>query len=143
MANKVYKAMMDMRKIMNTASTFITDGAAASTVPALYPLWATGKWAQYRLGTIVRHDDSLWRFSQPALTNEPQNLEPGSVGSESLWEKLLYKAGYRIIPEVITVGLKFSLGEKGWWKDALYESLRDDNVWTPEALPAGWVLVKD
>ena len=128
---------------MNTASAYITDGAQASTVPDLYPLWAINRWAQYKLGIIVRHGDSLWRFSQPALTNESQNLEPGSMGSEALWEELLYRAGYRIIPEVITVGLAFSKGEQGWWKNELYESLRDDNVWTPDAHAAAWVLVRE
>ena len=58
--------------------------------------------------------------------------------SPDLWEDVLYKNGIRIIPEIITVGLKFSLDELGWWGDVLYKSKINDNVWTPAAYPDGW-----
>ena len=32
--------------------------------------------------------------------------------------------------------------ERGWWKNVLYTSLLDNNVWTPEANPSGWAIVK-
>ena len=49
-----------------------------------------------------------------------------------LWEDVMYKDGYRIIPEIITVQAAFSKGEIGWWKDKLYKSIVDNNVYTPE-----------
>ena len=33
------------------------------------------------------------------------------------------------------------LNEYGWWKDTLYKSLIDSNVWTPEQYPSGWELI--
>ena len=56
----------------------------------------------------------------------------------TLWERVLYRDGVRIIPEVITVGLTFSKREIGWWGDDLYRSLYDNNVQTPAAWPQGW-----
>ena len=54
-----------------------------------------------------------------------------------------YKNGARIIPATITAGLAFSKGERGYWGDVLYESLLDNNVWTPEAYPDGWKKVAE
>ena len=59
----------------------------------------------------------------------------------TLWEDIAYKDGIRIIPDVITVTTQFAKGEQGWWRDEVYESLIDANVYTPEQYPAGWTLV--
>lgn len=81
-------------------------------------------------GVIKRAAVDLWDTAE----NNPDN-------SPSLWEDLNYKKGYRIIPETITVGTAFYKGECGWWKDELYESLLDANVYTPVAYPVGWKKV--
>ena len=82
-------------------------------------------------GTLKRAAVDLWDIEE----NNPDN-------ALALWEDIEYKDGIRIIPEVITVGTAFSKDELGWWKDVLYKSLIDNNVWTPEAYPAGWEVVK-
>lgn len=82
-------------------------------------------------GTIKRAAVDLWDNEQSNPDNAP-----------SLWEDVLYKDSIRVIPEVITVGLAFSKGEQGWWDDKLYESIIDNNVWTPSAYPQGWELVE-
>ena len=61
----------------------------------------------------------------------------------SLWVKITLVGEYRVIPEVISATEAFDLGEKGWWKDELYESLIKGNVYTPEAYPAGWKKVEE
>ena len=45
-----------------------------------------------------------------------------------------------MIPETITVTSMFNKDEYGWWKDQLYKSLIDANVYTPEQYAAGWEL---
>lgn len=81
-------------------------------------------------GTLKRASVDLWDTKE----NNPDN-------APTLWEDIEYKNGVRIIPEVITVGTAFSKDELGYWKDTLYKSLIDNNVWTPEANPSGWELV--
>ena len=78
-------------------------------------------------GVLKRAAVDLWATAE----NNPDN-------APTLWEDIMYKDGIRIIPEVITVGTAFAKGELGWWKDKIYESLMDANVYTPEAYPAGW-----
>lgn len=82
-------------------------------------------------GTLKRASVDLWDTNE----NNPDN-------APSLWEDIEYKNGIRIIPETITVGTAFSKDELGYWKDVLYKSLIDSNVWTPEAYPSGWVVVE-
>lgn len=78
-------------------------------------------------GVLKRATVDLWDTEE----NNPDN-------APTLWEDIMYKDGYRIIPEVITVGLAFAKDECGWFGDVLYKSLIDANVYTPEQYPAGW-----
>lgn len=82
-------------------------------------------------GLLKRAAVDLWDTKE----NNPDN-------APTLWEDIAYKDGIRIIPEVITAGTAFMKDERGWWKDVLYTSLLDNNVWTPEANPSGWAIVK-
>ena len=68
--------------------------------------------------------------------------ENNPVNAPTLWQDIAYRKGARIIPAVITAGEAFAKGERGWWGDAIYQSLIDDNVYTPEMYPAGWRLIE-
>ena len=78
-------------------------------------------------GTVKKAAVDLWDTAENAPDNAP-----------SLWEDIAYREGIRIIPDTITAATAFAKGEQGWWKDALYTSLLDANVYTPEQYPAGW-----
>lgn len=82
-------------------------------------------------GTLKKASVDLWDTKE----NNPDN-------ARTLWEDLNYRAGHRIIPDVITVGLAFSNGETGWWGDVLMRSKADNNVWTPEQYPDYWEVVE-
>ena len=78
-------------------------------------------------GILKRATVDLWDTAE----NNPDN-------APTLCEDINYRAGHRIIPDIITVGLKFSKGETGWWGDVLMRSKADNNVWTPEQYPDYW-----
>lgn len=82
-------------------------------------------------GTLKRAAVDLW----DTIENNPDN-------APTLWEDISYREGYRIIPETITVGTAFAKDELGWWKEELYKSLIDTNVYTPAIYPAGWEKVQ-
>lgn len=124
------------RNLVEIGSLSIDD-KTVSTAPAVLPkmsyngdLIKTGFRINWN-GTIKRATIDL----NDTKLNNPDN-------APNLWEDVLYKAGIRIIPEIITAGLAFAKGEQGWWGDVLYESLIDSNVYTPEAYPQGWQLVQ-
>ena len=85
-------------------------------------------------GTDINWNGIAKRASVDLWDREDQNPD----NAPTLWEDVLYRDGYRIIPDPITVGLAFSSGEIGWWGDSLYRSLHDSNVYTPEEYPSWW-----
>lgn len=80
-------------------------------------------------GILKRATVDLW----DTVENNPDN-------APTLWEDLSYKDGIRVIPETITTGLAFAKGELGWWKNNIYKSLLENNVWNPDDYPSGWEL---
>lgn len=109
------------------------DDAQASTVPTLYPEMQYGG-ELIQNGTRINWNGQLKRAAVDLWDTEQNNPD----NAPALWENINYREGYRIIPNPITQGLRFSKGEIGWWGDTLYRSLLDDNVYTPEQYAAGW-----
>lgn len=121
---------------MDIAGVYLTDAQASEAVE-IYPtlkrngeLVKAGTRINWK-GQLKRAAVDLWDVAE----NDPEN-------APSLWEDIDYIDGYRVIPEVITAGTAFELGERGWWKDELYESLLPANVYTPEQYPAGWRVIE-
>ena len=124
------------RSIIETAMS-LTDDKVASEAPDLFPSLAYSG-ALVKMGTRINWNGVIKRAAVDlwdTIENNPDN-------APTLWEDISYIDGYRIIPEVITVGTAFAKDECGWWNDVLYRSLLDANVYTPEAYPAGWALVQ-
>ena len=124
-----------LRPIIVQASASLDD-ASASNAAELFPalkqdgsLVPAGTRINWH-GIIKRAAVNLWDTAENTPDNAP-----------ALWEDIAYREGYRIIPAVITAGTAFAKDECGWWGDALYKSLIDANVYTPEQYPAGWEAV--
>lgn len=112
-----------------------TDAVASTAVSVFQKLKEDGSLikAGTRInwnGTLKRAAVDLWDTAD----NNPDN-------APALWEDINYRDGYRIIPETITVGLAFGLGECGWWGETLYRSKLAANVYTPAQYPDGWEIV--
>lgn len=119
------------------ASRKLVDDKTASVAPELFgglkedgSLIAHGTRINWN-GTLKRAAVDLWDTAE----NNPDN-------APTLWVDIAYRAGHRIIPDVITVPLKFSKGETGWWGDVLYRSKVDANVYTPAVYPDNWEVVE-
>ena len=121
--------------IAQQINNLIVDDATASRMVDYYPtlkqdgsLIAVNTRINWN-GKLKRAAVDLW----DTVDNSPDN-------APTLWEDILYRDGYRIIPDVITAGTAFALDELGWWGDKLYKSLLSANVYTPEQYPNGWEL---
>ncbi len=109
------------------------DDAQASQAATLFP-GLKGDGSLVRAGTRINWGGVVKRAAVDlwdTTNNDPDNA-PG------LWEDLGYREGIRIIPETITATLAFAKGEQGWWKDEVYISKLEGNVYTPAAYPDGW-----
>lgn len=129
----------EIRALRRLLQAFVAqaDDATASIMPAMSPkLPHDGKLV--KAGTRVNVDGTVYKaavYLWDTEANSPEN-------APTLWAKLAYRDGYRIIPESITVAEAFSKGERGWWGDALYESTADNNVYTPEQYAPNWTEVE-
>ena len=122
----------ELRKLIENAATSLTD-QQASTGPEIFPaLKADG--SLIRSGTRINWHGTLKR----AAVDLWDTADNTPHAAPELWEDIAYRDGIRIIPQTITAGLAFALGEKGWWGDVLYESMIPANTYTPEQYPDGW-----
>ena len=126
------KEARTLRSLITQGAQSLTD-AQVSTAPEVLPR-LTYDGSLISSGTRINWNGSIKRAAVDLWDTEANDPDH----APTMWEDVLYRDGYRIIPETITVGLQFSSGELGWWDGKLYRSLRDANVWTPADYPAGW-----
>lgn len=119
------------------ASRKLVDDQTASIAPELFAgLKEDGSQVAHGTrinwnGTLKKAAVDLWDTAE----NNPDN-------APALWADIAYRAGHRIIPDVITVSLAFSNGETGWEGDILYRSKKDANVYPPSVRPEDWEVVE-
>lgn len=125
-----------LRAVIEQSTQFLDD-ATASTVPTLFRrLKEDG--SLISAGTRINWNGGIKRAAVDLWDTEANNPD----NAPTLWEDIQYRDGYRVIPEVITAGLAFALGEYGWWGDTLYRSKIAANTYTPEQYPDGWEIVE-
>lgn len=120
-------------RLIIEAAMASTDDLTASTAVELSPSMKYDG-SLIRAGTRINYGGILKRAAVDLWDTEANNPDR----APALWEDVAYRDGVRIIPAVISATAAFALGERGWWKDKLYESKIAANVYTPEQYPAGW-----
>ena len=121
-----------LRKLIESAMKLIDDKTASEAVTLLPHMKYDG--ALILAGTPIDWEGKVKRAAVDIWDTEENNPD----NAETLWLDIDYKDGYRIIPSAITVTTMFANGECGWWGDDLYESLVDNNVYTPEQYASNW-----
>lgn len=121
----------NIRKLVELNSTNLDDDKA-SEVPFAYPYWKENH--SYSINDRVRYNDILYKCLQThrSQANWTPDVAP------SLFGRILAPEGD--IPEWeqpdSTNG--YMIGDKVRFEGRIYESLIDNNVYSPAAYPAGW-----
>ena len=91
-------------------------------------------------GTLIKAGTRInWRGMLKQAAVDLWDTEANSPdNAPTLWADIAYREGVRIIPVTITAAEAFAKDERGWWKDTVYVSLIDANVYNPDQYPAGW-----
>lgn len=124
-----------LRPIIEQAAQSLDDKTASDAPEIFGGMHYDG--ALIKAGTRINWHGTLKQAAVDLWDNEDSNPD----NAPALWQDIAYKQGIRVIPQTITVTTAFAKGERGWWGDAVYESLIDANVYTPEQYPAGWAVV--
>ena len=127
---------MALRAAMEKAAVSLDD-KDASTAATMFPQ-LKGDGSLIKAGTRVNWRGKVKKAAVDLWDTEQNTPDAAPV----LWEDIDYVNGVRKIPEVITVTSAFAQGEEGWWKGTVYVSLLANNVWTPDAYPNGWEVVR-
>lgn len=114
------------------------DDREASAAPEMFGRMKYSG-ALIKAGTRINWHDAIKRAAADLWDTEENNPDNASA----LWTDIAYREGVRIIPQSIMAAEAFARDECGWWGGALYVSLIDANVHTPQAYPAGWMMLAD
>lgn len=126
-----------LRPYIEKAAQFLDDKDALEA-PSLYPKWQEG--VAYAAGFRVRYGDTLYSV----LSEHTSQSDWTPDVAPSLYAKVLIPDP-TVIPEweqpESTNG--YMTGDKVMYNGTVYVSLIDNNIWSPDAYPAGWEVVID
>ena len=118
----------------------ITDDKEALEVQCLYKQWDKQIGKDLQVGEYIQYEGQLYKVLQAHTVQEQWT----PVDAPSLFAKVLVDpTGETILewqqPDSTNPYMK---GDKVKYEGVVYESLIDNNVWSPTAYPAGWKIVE-
>jgi len=113
------------------------DDADALEAKELYPQWS-GNGVVYLADDRIRYEGVLYKVLQPHVSQESWT----PTAAPSLYAKVLIPDP-ETIPEWEQPGSTnaYMIGDKVMFNGQTYESVIDNNIWSPESYPAGWRLI--
>lgn len=111
------------------------DDTDALEATNLFPNWIPDKTDGYQVGDRVRYENILYKCLQAHIPQEAWT----PVAATSLWAKVLIP-DENVIPEWEQPDSTnpYMIGDKVSFEGKIYESVIDNNIWSPAAYPAGW-----
>ena len=132
---QVLSALLSATNVMDS----LPDSALEHMAPYMAE-WAIG--ASYAVGDLVQYAERPYR----CLQGHTSSSEWNPVDAVSLWARVLAGQGDEVpVWEQPDSTNPYMTGDKVHYPDAdgpIYESVIDNNIWSPEAYPQGWQLVE-
>lgn len=127
------KEAVEVRDAIDTFLETIPDEEVES-VKVLFPHWKVG--VQYETNARVRFTDNIYKVLQ-AHTSQEDWMPDVAV---SLYAPLLIDEETNEILEWVQPDSTnpYMIGDRVIFEEKVYESLIDNNTWSPAAYPAGW-----
>lgn len=130
----------DLEETKNTYQTklrSVSDGVALK-MPEVFPHW-NGNSKEYVKDDKVLYDGVLYKL----LQNHTSQGGWTPISAPSLFAKVLTSEGEILDWEQPSSTNPYMKGDKVKFNGKIYESVIDNNVWSPEAYPQGWKEVKE
>ena len=115
------------------------DDSVAEKIPEMFPAW-DGNGKQYKTGDRVQYSDVLYKVLQDHTsqstwtpTDAPSlfaKVLTSTDGTPQEWQQ----------PDSINA---YKIGDRVIYNGKIYESLIDNNVWSPTDYPAGWKEIEE
>ena len=128
--------LFKLRELIERASAMLPDEEAADG-PALFPAWAVGK--SYIVGDRICYGEKLYKVVQAHKSQEDWTPDV----TPALFVEVAKPGEIPVWVQPTGAQDAYNKGDMVHYPDAdspVYESLIDNNVWSPEAYPTGWEL---
>lgn len=129
--------LVETKNTYQTKLRSISDGAALK-IPEVFPHWS-GNSKKYVKDDKVLYNNVLYKVLQNHTSQE--GWTPTSA--PSLFAKVLTSEGEILDWEQPDSTNPYMKGDKVKFNGKIYESVIDNNVWSPEAYPQGWKEVEE
>ena len=123
-----------LRPLIVKASASLPDEDALNGIE-LFPAWQTNH--AYAVDERVRYGETLYRCVQAHTSQD--NWTPNVV--PALFTEVAAPGEIPVWRQPMGAQDAYQTGDRVYYPDkdgAVYESLIDNNTWSPEAYPAGW-----
>lgn len=118
--------------------TALSDDVAL-LIPEVYPVWS-GNSVEYKKDMRVTYNGILYKVLQNHTSQETWT----PTSAPSLFAKVLTSTTGEILEwEQPSSTNPYMKGDKVKFNGKIYESVIDNNVWSPEAYPQGWKEVEE
>ena len=126
-----------LNKIGKLFANQVVDDAVALTIQEFYDIWNVG--VTYEVGRYLQYKGVLYKVLQPHTSQETWTPDVAS----SVYAKVLIDPTGETIPEWEQPDSTnaYMTGDKVKFEGVVYESVIDNNIWSPTANPAGWKIV--
>lgn len=113
------------------------DEVTASEHTDLFLPWSTN--TSYQVGDLRNYDGSLYKCLQAHTSQDDWTPDI----SASLWKNLsMNESGIQEWSQPISSVDAYNTGDEVMYNGVHYKSTIDNNVWSPDAYPQGWEVVK-
>lgn len=126
-----------LNKIGKLFANQVADDAVALSIQEFYDVWDVG--IAYEVGRYLLYKNVLYKVLQAHTSQESWTPDV----TASLYAKVLIDpTGETILDwEQPNSTNPYMKGDKVRFEGKIYESLIDNNVWSPTAYPAGWKVI--
>ena len=126
-----------LNKIGKLFANQVADDAVALSIQEFYDVWDVG--VTYEVGQYLLYKGVLYKVLQAHTSQESWTPDV----TASLYAKVLIDpTGETILDwEQPNSTNPYMKGDKVRFEGKIYESLIDNNVWSPTAYPAGWKVI--
>ena len=126
-----------LNKIGKLFANQVVDDAVALSIQEFYDIWNVG--VTYEVGRYLQYKGVLYKVLQPHTSQETWTPDVAS----SVYAKVLIDPTGETIPEWEQPDSTnaYMTGDKVRFEGVVYESVIDNNIWSPTAYPAGWKIV--
>lgn len=127
-----------LTKIGKIVANQVTDDAVALSIQEFYDIWEVG--ISYCVGRYITYNDVLYKV----LIEHTSQAEWTPDVSPSLFAKVLIDPSGETIPEWVQPDSTnaYMIGDKVKFEEHIYESVIDNNIWSPAVYPASWKFIE-